>query len=435
MIYCDLCPRAYHADCYIPPLLKVPRGKWYCHGCISRAPPPKKRSAGGSASSSSKSRRDRDRDSGGSAKRRSDNSKTPAMEHMQQMQIQQQQHMQPLSGGDPHHHHHQQPPSLNSSSHDESMNSLTAVPLSPAHSVASATAYDDQHHANNSVDGSSRFQAHHIPPPNNNGTAALLEDAATVMPGSYPVYQPVAAGNFSAGLISPAPVAPPAAMQFANVVAMSPRAATPTRTRTPTPTPAPTPPPPPPPPTPLHMQASPTATALHVTACQSPPQHQQQQQQLLTMPSPPAIGVGAGSNQMSPPPINIHAIQEAKEKLKQEKKEKHATKKLMKELAVCKTLLGEMELHEDSWPFLLPVNTKQFPTYRKIIKIPMDLSTIKKKLLDLSYKGREDFCVDVRQIFDNCEMFNEDDSPVGKAGHGMRKFFESRWGELTDKHS
>lgn len=138
---------------------------------------------------------------------------------------------------------------------------------------------------------------------------------------------------------------------------------------------------------------------------------------------------------MSPPPINIHAIQEAKEKLKQEKKEKHATKKLMKELAVCKTLLGEMELHEDSWPFLLPVNTKQFPTYRKIIKIPMDLSTIKKKLLDLSYKAREDFCVDVRQIFDNCEMFNEDDSPVGKAGHGMRKFFESRWGELTDKHS
>lgn len=52
-----------------------------------------------------------------------------------------------------------------------------------------------------------------------------------------------------------------------------------------------------------------------------------------------------------------------------------------------------------------------------------------------SYKSREDFCVDVRQIFDNCEMFNEDDSPVGKAGHGMRKFFESRWAELTDKHS
>lgn len=43
MIYCELCPRAYHHDCYIPPLLKVPRGKWYCHDCISKAPPPKKR--------------------------------------------------------------------------------------------------------------------------------------------------------------------------------------------------------------------------------------------------------------------------------------------------------------------------------------------------------------------------------------------------------
>lgn len=52
-----------------------------------------------------------------------------------------------------------------------------------------------------------------------------------------------------------------------------------------------------------------------------------------------------------------------------------------------------------------------------------------------SYKSRDDFIADVRLIFDNCEIFNEDDSPVGKAGHGMRKFFEVRWAELTDKHS
>uniref|UniRef100_A0A1B0DQI1 PHD-type domain-containing protein n=1 Tax=Phlebotomus papatasi TaxID=29031 RepID=A0A1B0DQI1_PHLPP len=43
MIYCELCPRAYHHDCYIPPLMKVPRNKWYCHGCIAKAPPSKKR--------------------------------------------------------------------------------------------------------------------------------------------------------------------------------------------------------------------------------------------------------------------------------------------------------------------------------------------------------------------------------------------------------
>lgn len=43
MLLCELCPRAYHHDCIIPPLIKVPRGKWYCHCCASKAPPPKKR--------------------------------------------------------------------------------------------------------------------------------------------------------------------------------------------------------------------------------------------------------------------------------------------------------------------------------------------------------------------------------------------------------
>nr|CAD7588559.1 unnamed protein product [Timema genevievae] len=110
---------------------------------------------------------------------------------------------------------------------------------------------------------------------------------------------------------------------------------------------------------------------------------------------------------------------------------KERNKKLLKDLNPCRILLEDLESHDEAWPFLLPVNTKQFPTYRKIIKSPMDLSTIKRKLQDLIYKSREDFVSDVRQIFNNCETFNEDDSPVGKAGHSMRLFFENRWGELN----
>ncbi|XP_015607370.1 bromodomain adjacent to zinc finger domain protein 2B isoform X13 [Cephus cinctus] len=112
------------------------------------------------------------------------------------------------------------------------------------------------------------------------------------------------------------------------------------------------------------------------------------------------------------------------------------TKKQQRELAPCKLLLEQLEQQDEAWPFLLPVNTKQFPTYKKIIKTPMDLSTIKKKLQDSvprpsRYKSRDEFCADVRQMFINCEVFNEDDSPVGKAGHGMRSFFEMRWMEIT----
>ncbi|XP_044265111.1 bromodomain adjacent to zinc finger domain protein 2B-like isoform X8 [Tribolium madens] len=119
----------------------------------------------------------------------------------------------------------------------------------------------------------------------------------------------------------------------------------------------------------------------------------------------------------------------------QTSKKDRISKKLLKELAPCKTILEDLECHDDAWPFLLPVNTKQFPTYKKIIKTPMDLSTIKKKLYDVSYKSKEEFVLDVRQIFNNCEVFNEDDSPVGKAGHCMRQFFEARWNELSISNS
>lgn len=61
----------------------------------------------------------------------------------------------------------------------------------------------------------------------------------------------------------------------------------------------------------------------------------------------------------------------------------------------------------------------------------MDISTIRKKLNDGMYKHKEDFKSDVHLIFKNCEIFNEDDSPVGKSGHNMKQFFDARWIELT----
>ncbi|XP_061381382.1 bromodomain adjacent to zinc finger domain protein 2B isoform X9 [Danaus plexippus] len=113
--------------------------------------------------------------------------------------------------------------------------------------------------------------------------------------------------------------------------------------------------------------------------------------------------------------------------LSRAKKEKNSAKKQLKDMQFCKNLLCEMECHEHAWPFLVPVNTKQFPQYRKVIKSPMDLSTIKRKLHESGYKCKEEFASDVRLIFSNCEVFNEDESPVGRAGHCMREFFERRW--------
>ncbi|XP_057361495.1 bromodomain adjacent to zinc finger domain protein 2B isoform X4 [Manis pentadactyla] len=98
-----------------------------------------------------------------------------------------------------------------------------------------------------------------------------------------------------------------------------------------------------------------------------------------------------------------------------------------KDLTLCSMILTEMETHEDAWPFLLPVNLKLVPGYKKVIKKPMDFSTIREKLSSGQYPNPEAFALDVRLVFDNCETFNEDDSDIGRAGHSMRKYFEKKW--------
>uniref|UniRef100_A0A671KWT9 Bromodomain adjacent to zinc finger domain protein 2B-like n=1 Tax=Sinocyclocheilus anshuiensis TaxID=1608454 RepID=A0A671KWT9_9TELE len=52
-----------------------------------------------------------------------------------------------------------------------------------------------------------------------------------------------------------------------------------------------------------------------------------------------------------------------------------------RDLGLCRILLAELERHQDAWPFLSPVNLKSVPGYRKVIKKPMDFSTIREKLI------------------------------------------------------
>ncbi|XP_068586955.1 bromodomain adjacent to zinc finger domain protein 2B isoform X12 [Cebidichthys violaceus] len=101
-----------------------------------------------------------------------------------------------------------------------------------------------------------------------------------------------------------------------------------------------------------------------------------------------------------------------------------------RDLGLCRVLLAELERHQDAWPFLTPVNLKSVPGYRKVVKKPMDFSTIREKLVSSQYQNLETFIIDVNLVYDNCEKFNEDNSDIGRAGHNMRKFFEKRWTEL-----
>uniref|UniRef100_A0A8C0ZFW2 RING-type E3 ubiquitin transferase n=1 Tax=Cyanistes caeruleus TaxID=156563 RepID=A0A8C0ZFW2_CYACU len=91
----------------------------------------------------------------------------------------------------------------------------------------------------------------------------------------------------------------------------------------------------------------------------------------------------------------------------------------------CERLLLYLYCHEMSPAFQDPV-PPTVPDYYKIIKKPMDLSTIKKRLevTNSFYTKPEDFVADFRLIFQNCAEFNEPDSEVADAGMKLEAYFE-----------
>uniref|UniRef100_A0A8C0GGM8 RING-type E3 ubiquitin transferase n=1 Tax=Chelonoidis abingdonii TaxID=106734 RepID=A0A8C0GGM8_CHEAB len=98
----------------------------------------------------------------------------------------------------------------------------------------------------------------------------------------------------------------------------------------------------------------------------------------------------------------------------------------------CERLLLYLYCHELSIEFQEPVPAS-IPNYYKIIKKPMDLSTVKKKLQkkhSQHYQTPDDFVADVRLIFKNCERFNEADSEVAQAGKAVALYFEDKLTEI-----
>lgn len=111
------------------------------------------------------------------------------------------------------------------------------------------------------------------------------------------------------------------------------------------------------------------------------------------------------------------------------RKKKHAL-----ELRFCSQVLKELtnKKHEEySFPFLLPVDPVALncPSYFKIIKEPMDFSTVQEKMDNNAYETAEGFEHDIRLIFKNCYRFNPDGTPVNKMGKRLEAIFDKKWAE------
>ncbi|KAJ4384429.1 Transcriptional activator spt7 [Didymella sp. IMI 355093] len=71
-------------------------------------------------------------------------------------------------------------------------------------------------------------------------------------------------------------------------------------------------------------------------------------------------------------------------------------------------VLMELKAGEHAHPFLQRVNKREAPDYYNVIKHPMDIGTMMKKLKQLQYKSKKDFVEDLMLIWSNCLKYNAD---------------------------
>uniref|UniRef100_A0A1B6CHJ8 Bromo domain-containing protein n=2 Tax=Clastoptera arizonana TaxID=38151 RepID=A0A1B6CHJ8_9HEMI len=80
---------------------------------------------------------------------------------------------------------------------------------------------------------------------------------------------------------------------------------------------------------------------------------------------------------------------------------------------------NRLKTMSESWPFVKPVNKKMVKDYYNVVKYPMDLETITKKVKSHKYHSRHEFIADVERILQNCTLYNGKDSPFTQKAESL----------------
>ncbi|KAI3512832.1 hypothetical protein L1887_20152 [Cichorium endivia] len=103
----------------------------------------------------------------------------------------------------------------------------------------------------------------------------------------------------------------------------------------------------------------------------------------------------------------------------------------------CETLLNRLMGHHHGWVFNTPVDVValKIPDYYTVIQHPMDLGTVKTKLMSGKYMDPWAFAGDVRLTFSNAMTYNPQGNDVHTMADTLSKFFEVRWKAIEKKLS
>ncbi|XP_031689423.1 bromodomain testis-specific protein isoform X6 [Oncorhynchus kisutch] len=112
--------------------------------------------------------------------------------------------------------------------------------------------------------------------------------------------------------------------------------------------------------------------------------------------------------------------------------------KLSDQLRFCNCILKEMFTKRHAaytWPFYKPVDTEALGLhdYHNVIMQPMDLGTIRKKMVEREYMDAQDFAADFRLMFSNCYKYNPPTHEVVIMARKLQDVFEERWLKLPDE--
>ncbi|XP_067866303.1 tyrosine-protein kinase BAZ1B isoform X2 [Heterodontus francisci] len=113
------------------------------------------------------------------------------------------------------------------------------------------------------------------------------------------------------------------------------------------------------------------------------------------------------STQLKTSPVNGVDIDELVQQ-----RTKYRSRRLNLELAKCEDILNKLIRSRYSWPFREPVTTDEAEDYFEIITKPMDLQTMQSKCSCSTYKTVEEFLDDIKLVFNNAELYNQEGSQV-----------------------
>ena len=97
-------------------------------------------------------------------------------------------------------------------------------------------------------------------------------------------------------------------------------------------------------------------------------------------------------------------------------------------------LVNGVAAHEDAWPFQMPVSITEAPDYYTVIKTPVDLSLIRKRLAQEGkpyYLTPEQLHNDLFLMCENCKVYNNDTTQYWQSANRLEEAMRQRMAEVS----